>query len=228
MEGTFPTQGLEGAIYSGLESIVKMLLDRTYTRTDGTELAVKQMLVDARWGEQTPTVTKFCRESKFAEKILPSFGQYYGPADSFFTGKGKGSERRGIRWKIPAVKAGESRHVVYDTNFWKSFLAARLVSGVGDKSTLTLFGDDHDILIDHFTSEYATPVESRGRHMDIWKLRPGRKENHLWDLIVMSAVAASILGVALESHTIVKPREKKPTIDFSEVQKELRKTQGRR
>ncbi len=172
LEESYPSQGLEGAIYSGLGDLSERLLGQTYTRTDGVELSIKQVLIDARWGEQTPTVTKFCRESKYASVILPSFGQYYGPVDSFFSSKAKGSERRGIRWKIPDVKAGESRHVIYDTNFWKSFMAARLFAGIGDKTTLTVFDGQHDILSDHFTAEYCTPITSRGRQADIWKLRP--------------------------------------------------------
>ena len=219
LEEAFPSQGLEGAIYSGLENLVGRLATNRYTRTDGIELAVKQMLIDARWGEMTPTVTKFCRESKHAAIVLPSYGQYYGPADSFFSGKAKGAERRGIRWKVPAVRVGESRHVIFDSNFWKSFLAARLLAGIGDKATLTLFNETHDIVADHFTAEYATPITSRGRSMDIWKMRPGRHENHLFDVAVLNLVAASIQGVALESHEVAKPKQKSEPIRFSEIQK---------
>lgn len=69
-------------------------------------------------------------------------------------------------------------------------------------------------------------VESRGRHMDIWKLRPGRKENHLWDTAVMGAVAASISGVALESHFVAKPK-KITLLDPSEIQKSNANTKRR-
>lgn len=73
LEDMYPTQGLEGAIYSGLGDLVEEISRNEYMRTDGTALKAKQILIDARWGEMTPTVMKFCRESKHADRVLPSF-----------------------------------------------------------------------------------------------------------------------------------------------------------
>jgi hypothetical protein len=52
------------------------------------------------------------------------------------------------------------------------------------------------MLFEHLTSEYPVRTESsRGRVVDEWKLSGTRWENHWWDCLVGSAVAASITGV---------------------------------
>jgi hypothetical protein len=56
---------------------------------------------------------------------------------------------------------------------------------------------EHDLLFDHLTNEYPVRTESaRGRTVDEWKLSGTRFENHWWDCMVGSAVAASISGVS--------------------------------
>ena len=225
LESTYSHEGIEGAIYSGLGDLTEQLFSKRYVREDGSEMTIKQCLIDARWGEQTATVRKFCRQSKHTSLITPSFGVYIGPADTFGR-KPKAGERIGMKWRMPVVRPGEVRSVEYDTNFWKTFMSSRMISGVGDKGTLTIFGNDHghEILIDHCTAEFCTPVVSRGLQTDIWKLRPSRHENHLFDLSVMNCVAASMLGVSLESHDSTKPKVKKPKIKFSELQKNKRRS----
>ena len=67
------------------------------------------------------------------------------------------------------------RHVVYDTNFWKAFIAARLLVPMGDRGCLSLFGRDpevHRLFAEHLTAEFRVRTEGRGRVVDEWKLRP--------------------------------------------------------
>ena len=92
------------------------------------------------------------------------------------------------------------RHVVYDANFWKSFVYARLAVAMGDPGGLSLFGDRADVhrqFIEHLLSEYRVKTEGRGRVVDEWKLRPERGDNHWWDGLVGCAVAGSMLGATL-------------------------------
>src|SRR5262249_47272049 len=90
------------------------------------------------------------------------------------------------------------RHVVYDTNYWKSFVHARLAVAMGDRGCLSLFGDRpelHRLFADHLTAEYRVKTQGRGRTVDEWKLRPERADNHLPDGVVGCSVAASVQGV---------------------------------
>jgi hypothetical protein len=90
------------------------------------------------------------------------------------------------------MSAGQ-RSVRYDTNFWKSFVAARLRMGVGAPETITLHQGDHELLLQHLTSEFPVRTEARGRVVDEWK--SAGKENHWLDGLVGAAVAASVAGV---------------------------------
>ena len=87
----------------------------------------------------------------------------------------KPGERHGHNWYIPNVrKTGEFRDVAIDTNYWKSFVHARLAVAMGDPGCLSLFGRDantHRLLADHLTAEYRIQTMARHRTVDEWKLR---------------------------------------------------------
>jgi hypothetical protein len=90
--------------------------------------------------------------------------------------------------------------VVFDTNWWKSFINARLRVNMGDRGCLSLFGtnaETHRMLSQHLTSEYFVKTEARGRSVDEWKQRPEQPDNHWFDCLVGSAVAASMQGCVL-------------------------------
>ena len=66
-------------------------------------------------------------------------------------------DRLGFNWMIPNVAGKRAiRHVIYDTNYWKSFIHARLAVPVGDKGSLTLYGripGAHQLFAEHLTAE---------------------------------------------------------------------------
>src|SRR5690606_29401401 len=105
------------------------------------------------------------------------------------------------------------RHVIFDTNVWKSWVHARLGMATGDKGTLSIHGkgSDHAMLADHLTSEYPSVVESKGRKATYWTMRPGR-DNHWLDCLVGAGVAASMGGLSSLPAANRKPRgADKPT-----------------
>jgi hypothetical protein len=92
------------------------------------------------------------------------------------------------------------RHVVYDTNYWKSFIHSRLAVPMGDPGCLSVFGrspETRRLFSEHLTAEYKVRTEGRGRVVDEWKMKPSMSDNHWFDGIVGCAVAASIQGVSL-------------------------------
>ena len=88
----------------------------------------------------------------------------------------KNGDRVGHNWRIPNVRGKRAvRHVVYNTNYWKSFIHARLAVPMGDPGCLSLFGrkaDTHRLFSEHLTAEYKVRTEGRGRVVDEWKMRP--------------------------------------------------------
>ncbi len=215
--------GLEGSIYAGLEALTTQLLDREWKRDDGAAMKINRCLIDANWGHSTDVIYQFCRQSKHAAVIMPSHGRFVGASSVPFTEyKRRPGERNGLNWRIPNVTGKRAiRHVVFDTNWWKSFVTARLRVAMGDRGSLSIFGDNaetHRMLAEHLTAEYFIKTEGRGRTVDEWKPRPEQPDNHWFDCLVGSAVAASMQGAVLFG-TDGTVTIKKDRVSFKELQK---------
>ena len=95
---------------------------------------------------------------------------------------------------------------------------------MGDRGCLSLFGanaETHRLLAEHLTSEYFVKTEARGRSVDEWKQRPEQPDNHWFDCLVGSAVAASMQGVILQGIEGVT-EVRKERMSFTEMQKRRR------
>ena len=190
--------------------------------TTAPRMRIERCLIDANWGLSTDVVYQFCRQSAHSAVLLPSHGRFVGPrACRFPSTSGKWATGWGTTGGFPTSRAaGQVRHVVYDTNYWKSFVHARLAVAMGDRGCLSLFGDKpdlHRLFAEHITAEYRVKTEGRGRTVDEWKPRAEAVENHWLDCLVGSAVAASIQGTILPG-TDVKPLPKRPRVKLSELQ----------
>ena len=119
----------------------------------------------------------------------------------------------GLNWRIPGVMGKRAvRHALFDTNFWKSFVFARLAVAIADKGSLSLFGqkpEPHRLFAEHLVAEYRVRTEGRGRTVDEWKPRPNQPDNHWLDCLVGCAVGASMQGASLLGEGIVAPKTTK-------------------
>ncbi len=218
--------GLEGSIYAGLEQLTTAYLSREWRRDDGANLRIERCLIDANWGASTDVVYQFCRQSAHAGIVMPSHGRFVGASSQPFSDyKRRPGDRVGHNWRMPNVAGKRAvRHAVYDTNYWKTFIHARLAVPMGDRGCLSLFGsgnDVHRLLAEHLTSEYRVKTEGRGRTVDEWKARPERGDNHWFDCVVGAAVAASIQGGVLEG-TAGTASMKRERVSFAELQRRRR------
>jgi hypothetical protein len=68
------------------------------------------------------------------------------------------------------------------------------------------------------TAEHPERVESKNRVVDEWKLRPGR-ENHYLDNVVGAAVAASVEGVSLMDTDAPVKKRRGGAMKLSEIQR---------
>ncbi len=223
-----PHAGLEGAVYAGLERLVDAKLGREWKRDDGAMVRIDRCLIDANWGQSSDVVYQFCRQSRYANLVLPSHGRYVGASSIPFSEyKRKRGDRVGLNWRIPVITGKRAvRHVVFDTNYWKSFVQARLAVPMGDPGCLALFGrnggssnrtaTNHQLLAEHLTSEYRVKTQGRGRTVDEWKLRVDGLDNHWLDCLVGCAVAASMQGAVLYG-TDVQPASRR-RIRLSDLQ----------
>lgn len=197
-----PDAGIEGAIYFALEKLTEEKLPHHYRREDGLNMKISRCMIDANWGQSTDVVYQFCRQSSFSGIVLPSHGKYVGASSIPFSEyKRKKGDRVGLHWRIPNTTGKRAmRHVLIDTNYWKSFVHARLSVAMGDPGALSLFGRDeqfHRLLADHLTAEYCVQTQAKNKTVDEWKLKAIRPDNHWLDCLVGCAVAASIEGAKL-------------------------------
>ncbi len=222
--------GLEGSIYAGLEAIAGNCLNREWQRDDGAIIRIERCLIDANWGASTDVIYQFCRQSSHAGIVMPSHGKYVGassrPLSEYARRPG---DRVGLNWRVPHVSGRRAiRHVIFDTNFWKSFIYARFAVPMGERGCLSLFGDRsdrHRLFAEHVTAEYRVKTEARGRAVDEWKMRPDRVDNHWFDCVVGCAVAASMQGAALIELSAGQANNHK-RISFAEVQRNRRYSRG--
>ena len=201
--------GPEGAIYAGLQALAGDLLAREWRREDGTLLNIARCVIDS--GHWTETVHTVCRRPEFGGRLIASKGMGITAAKKPMTEyERKPGETHGLNAMIGP--AGQGRRLMkIDTNWWKTFVASRLMTPLGDAGSLSVWGTDretHRMLFGHLLAEYCTPTTGNGRVVEVWAQRPSRPDNHLWDCVVGAAAAASFEGVSLAGHERVATKRK--------------------
>ena len=224
LQSKHPRTGLEGCLYAGLKELTEKYLGMEFTRDDGAAMRIERCLVDANWGQSTEVVYQFCRESSYANVILPSHGKYIGASSKPMSEyKRTAGDRVGHNWRIPNIRGKRAvRHVVFDTNYWKSFVASRLLTSPGDRGAVTLWGrsqEAHVLFAEHLTAEYRVKTEGRGRKVEEWKMRPEAHDNHWFDCVVGNAVAASMCGCVLDGTDQRVKKKDRPKVKLSELRK---------
>ncbi len=195
--------GMEAALYAGLGALCKQLLDRQWMSDEGSSMRIERDLIDANWGETQPHVYQFCRQDSHAAILRPSHGRGITASSRPLNDpdrQRKVGERTGLNWRESFGRGKAVRHVVFDTNYWKSFIHSRWAVPMGDAGCLSLFGDKasvHRMFGDHQASEFCVMTEGRGRTVNEWRDKLSGGDNHLFDCIVGCAIGASMTGVAL-------------------------------
>jgi hypothetical protein len=226
----FRGQGEDARVYLGLKALCELILSRSYPREGGGEERVAAVLIDS--GKWTDTVYQFCAKTPFKDvcQLRPSKGIGIRAGNKPMSEYRAVDPRRdlvGRGWRAEADAKG--RHVLVDTNLWKTFVAERLAAELPNTGCLVLNGSDrreHELFAAHLTAEYQVETSGYGRTLREWNHRPERFDNHYWDALVLSAVAASFNGLswdpaaaAGDSTAGPRPRLK---IKLSDLQKQRR------
>lgn len=216
---TLKKSDIEGGIYSALEILVeKLTLD--WPKSDGAKCTVDRITIDANWGPMTDTVYRFCQRSPHKRLLTPSHGKgLKATSRDFYVLRSKPGDRGGPGWRMPKPSPKKSRHLLFNTNHWKTFVFTRLAVPVGQSTSLSFFGDDptkHTLFVSHLLAEYSTVVTANGQTVEQWDLRPDRPDNHWLDGLVGCAVTASVEGVSPLGPT-PKKEKKRRRVRLSEV-----------
>lgn len=220
----YPGTGVMGAITAGLQELTKRLEQRDFTREgDGAKIRLERGSVDSRWGDSTDNVKRFLREK--GGIWLAAEGQYIGPASKPMAQFNEAhGEKIGYHWILKTSAAG--RVLKADVNFWKSFVEQSIRTAVGDRVTMTLYGEPshHEGTASHLTSEYPSRLKNvrTGAEVDVWKLIVGR-DNEKLDNAVGCCVLLSFLGCDPLKGQVSAGVKVKTRLKLSEIQGRARR-----
>lgn len=206
-----PGKTPEEETFIALKTLTDELASKEYLRDgNGSPIRIDKILIDANWGEHSDTVYNMCRQSDHRSLLMPSHGRGIGVRNKAMADfEKRENERIGHHWRTGRSAGRPVGHVVVDTNYWKSFVQSRLSVTPGAKGSLTLYGNKphaHKMIADHLCAErrVRATIETDGRTVDEWTLKPGKPDNHLQDAIVGCCVAASMLGATISAETVRK------------------------
>ena len=204
----------EAVIYQGIQELLERIIGREYKRDDGATIRVARCMVDANWGGTSQLVNLALRQSQYAPVCTPSYGRgikaSHRPISQWQQSVGANA---GPEWVPTKAKGNQLVGVVYDVNYWKKRTLDALKLAKGGRGSLSLFKEKpqtHRILADHIGSEIPKRVEHDGRTVYEWAHKP-TQDNHLWDCLVGSMVAASLAGVSTHKEK-EEPRQRRRRI----------------
>ena len=210
---------IEGGITEGLGKLATKIIGREWMREDGAALRIRQCLVDSRFKKKA--VFAWARRTPYAATVMPAMGIGLGPTNKPIEEyRRRRGEKIGENWQITRSGSDRTQYVLIDTNSWKTFTHERLIIAPSDPGALTLFGDEpmlHAMYADHLVAESCTQTEGRGRIVNVWRIKPGRPDNHWLDCTVGCAVAASMLGISTVGD---QPMAKRKRVRLSDLQRQ--------
>lgn len=221
LSGTYKGMSVDGAIQSGLEHLVKKLLNTTYKRGQ-TLIQIDKLLVDIGYKPEIVNAVKIkCGGSTL--QMARGVG-ITASKRAISEYKRKPGEVYGHHWYVPVVTGTqEFPHVNIDVNYWKTFVHTGFRTTAGDPESITIYGkpEEHELYADHIAgSEYSVLTHGRGRDVREWKLKPSKPDNHWFDNIVACCAAASILGARAVGHSDSIGMRSGPKVRLSELQRQ--------
>lgn len=216
---------LSPQVYAALSYLQSNVFSRRFLRADTKEyLGLDGVMIDKNWNLVADAVENFCKENEVKNTYFASAGRAI-RADMLPMSEWsvKNNEKTGDNWRYRLSPTGRSRQVLWDTYYWKSRIAERLITPKGTDSALLLWGDDrvdHKLLADHLSSEYSDTVFGRGRYVDAWHTYVTMSDNHYWDCLIMAAVSASKCG--LQMHSLTKSNESGQPVSTAATKKPRR------
>jgi hypothetical protein len=202
LQNTHPGHTLEDQLCFGLDSLAQHLAAIPWTNPAGERLTINRTLIDCNWNQSETAVFRAVGlPSGRAIAAAPSRGRFIGAAARpMAEWQLRPGDLPGHCWRLPAATRGAPRVVQIDVNAWKSIVADRLAMPPAAANAITLAGTEpktHELFCDHLASEYRRRVAGRGRIADEWSARPTAPDNHFWDALILSAVAAAVAGCPL-------------------------------
>ena len=208
-----PGMAKDSSVREAVRETAALVFGTAWRKADGTVVPVEWMMADSGWGEHTAAVYEGAADFRAEEAARIGCKA---PDVPFLPSKGRGVKagnkpiseyckppggRIGEEWIIEPVsgRAGKTRLMTYDTNYWKSFVRERIATPTGRRAGFSLFGSDIErtrLFAEHLSAESSVATAGRGRRLEEWTCLPNR-ENDWLDCVVGCYVGASRTGCAL-------------------------------
>lgn len=207
-------EGIELAIRRAVLELMELAKSEPYKTADDKPLDIDLSLIDSGW--QAPAVYSAIAEIGLGIYPAKGHGRSHGCATPNFHDVLKRTMDRkpGDGWFMQRQPKGIWL-VHCDTDRWKSFEHARWLTQDGKPGAAYLYGEvgeeerkwidrrmprdsqDHFAFAKHLTAEIETEDVIRGVHKRIWRVKPGRVQNHYFDASYLADVAAAMKGIRL-------------------------------
>lgn len=207
MQDVLGTATVEEAIVEGVKTVANRLCGRAWVTADGEQLSINTGLFD--FGYHETEVAAGIRASDHQSVLMGARGVGITGAKRPMTeydvspkrARMAGPNPKRPRWFVPRKTTGGIPEIQFDTNYWKTLVANRLMQPRHTTSEWSFFGNhrtSHDFIATQLSSE--EPNE-RGE----WGNPRTGTENHYWDNLVGCAVAASFNKIFLPAQAAVQP-----------------------
>lgn len=207
-------QSVELAIMDGLRELRTEYLDKGWINEHGQWRAPDYVVIDSRY--KTLQVRAFCAEA--GARYISSLGwgatQKYPGCKTYITPSQVSQTIRkiGEGYNIAMSKTSRCLIVHINSDFWKSWVHARLKAPIDEAGSLGLFQvanqEDHKEFANHLAAERETIEFVPGRG-NVVRWKQTYSQNHYLDSTALACVAGHIVGVRLVRPK-AKAAEKKP------------------
>ena len=178
---------------------------------DGSGEVVKPIeliFIDAKYKPET--VEAGIAAAHVADKVMPARGHNVKATGRPMAEWERRPDRQFFFHLVKEKIAGRRyRSALTDVNFWKSMLHEKFALEAGMPGSVTFWGKDktfHRMIAEHCNAEIVQLVSSGEHEVNQWRERPLRPDNHLFDCLVGSLAAASVLVPAEELEMLRKGR----------------------
>jgi len=220
----------EQLVFAGLSELVPLILERAYPRVGSGEHRITKCLIDSGW--KGKAVYEFIRQSAFDPIIYPSKGVARSSSSVGVARWAKrDGERLGHHWRQTNGEHGRKQQIQFDPDEWKTILHGKLSVPMGGRSTLSFWGRDpkaheHELIAQHCEAESSEPAMTKGDRYDKWTPAVGSPDNHLFDCLNGSLVAASVDGLVWDASGAPVAKNTGPRKTLREMREEKERTRG--
>lgn len=192
-----------------LADLLDTLAKAAWVRESGEAIRPTLALIDSGY---LPSAVTGIVDSTRALPCMAARGKSIGPRNKPIEEYNvKAGERLGPGWALLRRSKQSPRRVTVDTNAWKSRVRDALQTPPGNAGAITLYGSQsrvHQAFGAQCCVEHPTPTTVAGRTVEVWEVRrPG--DNHLFDSLILAAVAASVAGARNEQDNAATPKRRR-------------------